>query len=391
MIANASTRQGEWTTQWQGAGEPVNSTQTTYQAQDPQYDDAYDSRTPRTLLDFTGSSELQPSDAEPGETLAGQGNPRDGYGNGRKGRRSASFNSASSGNSGPLKYPGQYDTASYIPTSESATAGYYPTFGGYRTEQATYAGTGELGYEYDLSQQASRMAITGNRPESQELTSEDIRQFSQTYRGNAPGKQPLTDIDESGNPGYGNSQDGLERQVISPKIIQGTRGDKEKLDPCENYVEQPVFKMLWVEPAGSNATNQTYLSEIRFGEQAYNNLRRFVVVKEGRDSCTCLPIYTYGKQGATKPGLTVEDHAIIYTGRKSPSPVLGEEAIDKEPIKVTADQGMELEALSRINFGKIYTVEHNVKVKNVGTVHATSIPKLLGYYRDTYFGDSSDI
>ncbi len=39
-----------------------------------------------------------------------------------------------------------------------------------------------------------------------------------------------------------------------------------------------------------------------------------------------------------------------------------------------------LDPLSRVNFGKMYTVEHNVKVKNIGLVASGSMAKLKRYY-----------
>ena len=70
-------------------------------------------------------------------------------------------------------------------------------------------------------------------------------------------------------------------------------------------------------------------------------------------------------------------HAIIYTGSEAPKP-LDTETTDRwdqllEPIRVTSHQKYEkLDPLSRINFYKIYNVEHNVKVYDFGQVHKDS-------------------
>jgi hypothetical protein len=54
----------------------------------------------------------------------------------------------------------------------------------------------------------------------------------------------------------------------------------------------------------------------------------------------------------------------------------------KAPIaveKASADQ--KLKPMSRINYRKLYTIEHNVKVMNVGRVTRESMAKLIGYWQ----------
>jgi hypothetical protein len=74
-------------------------------------------------------------------------------------------------------------------------------------------------------------------------------------------------------------------------------------------------------------------------------------------------------------------HAIIYTSREAPSPRRNEmprpnESGMLQPIRVkpkaTTDR---LDRLSRINFAKLYTVEHNVKVKEFGDVSKVRLLK----------------
>jgi hypothetical protein len=52
------------------------------------------------------------------------------------------------------------------------------------------------------------------------------------------------------------------------------------------------------------------------------------------------------------------------------------------PIAVEqASFDQRLDSMSRLNFKKIYTVEHNVEVMNVGKVTKESLPLLLCYWR----------
>jgi hypothetical protein len=85
------------------------------------------------------------------------------------------------------------------------------------------------------------------------------------------------------------------------------------------------------------------------------------------------PILTYGKQGTAKPGVKPEYHAIIHTSHKAPKELEGEKKLFKKPIRAIADSQREkLREESRVNYSKIYTVEHNVKVCFIGKIHPNS-------------------
>lgn len=48
-----------------------------------------------------------------------------------------------------------------------------------------------------------------------------------------------------------------------------------------------MFSVLFTEPLGSNATNREAdnVSIVKYGEQVFSQIRRFVVVKEARGFC----------------------------------------------------------------------------------------------------------
>ena len=100
------------------------------------------------------------------------------------------------------------------------------------------------------------------------------------------------------------------------------------------------------------------------------------------------PINTYNGQGVTKHGVSDEDkraHSIVYMTDTRPS-CLPEEKRDltKKPIAVEkASDDQKLDIMSRLNFKKIYTIEHNVKVMNVGKVTKDSLPILLKYWKQS--------
>jgi hypothetical protein len=81
-------------------------------------------------------------------------------------------------------------------------------------------------------------------------------------------------------------------------------------------------------------------------------------------------------------------HAIIYTSSAPPAEYwytasdnsIVRERLTKDPIKVRRDQKDpegDLGNRSRINYSKIYTIEHYVKVLNIGMVEENWIPTLL--------------
>jgi hypothetical protein len=93
---------------------------------------------------------------------------------------------------------------------------------------------------------------------------------------------------------------------------------------------------------------------------------------------------TYGNRGTAKPGVDAEDHAIIYTGSEIPRELPGEPKLLKKPIRVKLNSRREkLRPESRINFAKIYTVEHNVKVSFIGEIHEDSESNFFADFKHT--------
>jgi hypothetical protein len=83
------------------------------------------------------------------------------------------------------------------------------------------------------------------------------------------------------------------------------------------------------------------------------------------------PILTYGRQGCTKPGVKKIDHAVIYTGK--PPPEIKGENLPNKAIEVLPNTARDkLAPESRVNYSKLYTVEHNVKVHFIGRIADSS-------------------
>ncbi|KAF2685720.1 hypothetical protein K458DRAFT_248088, partial [Lentithecium fluviatile CBS 122367] len=136
-----------------------------------------------------------------------------------------------------------------------------------------------------------------------------------------------------------------------------------------------VFRVLWPELSGDRNENRTIATHPRFPtEKIFVKVRWFVVAREGNDCCTCLSIQTYRGRGV--PANKVKSHhAIMYTGDHPPPPLAPEyprgpyELGMGDPIRVIPYKPWErMNPVSRVNFTKLYTVEHNVKVHMFGYV-----------------------
>ena len=121
---------------------------------------------------------------------------------------------------------------------------------------------------------------------------------------------------------------------------------------------------------GSGGTEITV--QASFGERAHHKVRRFLIVSEkNKGHSICIPILTYGNQGVLKRGVHPEDHAVVYSSKSEGPYVLEREKglMTKHPIRVEViKETHKLDPLSRLNYAKLYTVEHNVKVLFIGKV-----------------------
>ncbi|KAI9741068.1 MAG: hypothetical protein M1834_002781 [Cirrosporium novae-zelandiae] len=163
-----------------------------------------------------------------------------------------------------------------------------------------------------------------------------------------------------------------------PKAIPDNRFHLME-NPKEFFTKGRVFAVQWSEPMGSNA--QMNASRV----SSFHEIRMFIVMKTKprRNHSICIPIHTYGNRGCLKPGLFPGDHSIIYTTPSPPSPLEGEELV-KDPIQVIPDDnGISLRRESRVNFGKVYTVEHNWKVSSIGKVHRDDRKIMNSYFIST--------
>jgi hypothetical protein len=165
-----------------------------------------------------------------------------------------------------------------------------------------------------------------------------------------------------------------------------------------------VFAVVWSEPLSESGSqsrphsrNSTpglpRISNDGFGTQMYSQKRRMIVVRCKRGCSWAVPICSYRHQGCFKPGIEVTAHAIAYMQgtqaqllrrtendgiqlRESIEPASGMNPIEIIP----ANSYQRLSTSSRINFSKVQTIEHMVKVQDIGVVSPRSLNDLLQYF-----------
>ncbi|KAM3065403.1 hypothetical protein ACMFMG_011475 [Clarireedia jacksonii] len=188
---------------------------------------------------------------------------------------------------------------------------------------------------------------------------------------------------------------------VAQQIPEGLHSGYRKIDkPARFFTLGRVFMMLWTEPAGRQpnpnmTVERSRFSEVILGSHAYSEIRRFVVIKPGKGHCLCSPIHTYRGRGTLKEGVNPKEHAAIYLKNKGVELLPGEKlTIEPFPLILENDKNVQIDISSRINFGKIYTVEHNVRVLNVGRIDPTSVPRLrqvFSFNPPTSAGDESEV
>ncbi|GAB7362831.1 hypothetical protein MBLNU230_g3134t1 [Neophaeotheca triangularis] len=225
--------------------------------------------------------------------------------------------------------------------------------------------------------------------------------LSRYYVTGGTSKQPLQTVYEKGPPQYLTDPQSYKSGVRPDKRIKGDDRDEkeyEQLDDCTRKEPNSffrvgrVFAMLHAEPHGTLIDNASSVTrDARFGERLYVTIRRFVTIRQGEKSCSAIPIFTYDYQGVGKRGVRKSDHAIIHTSRQPPqrlrgeAPGPGEDGMRPFPIKVDPFRRDELlHAVSRVNFAKVTTVEHNVKVKDCGLVNPDSITHLITQFQEVW-------
>ncbi|KND92090.1 hypothetical protein TOPH_03429 [Tolypocladium ophioglossoides CBS 100239] len=186
---------------------------------------------------------------------------------------------------------------------------------------------------------------------------------------------------ESSSAAYGAYYEDDDEGPPTPKAR--ITADEEMLDELDHRYRvehstkfQPgeIFKVHWSEPQGSGNEHAPSVSgrqeiQNRFGTKFFVGFRRFIVIANDLGHCTCVPILTYGGKGCKKKGVKPAKHGMIYERGHKVRPLEGEPKLGFPAVKVEmTEEGEKLSKESRVNYSKLVTVEHNVKVFFIGTV-----------------------
>ena len=140
--------------------------------------------------------------------------------------------------------------------------------------------------------------------------------------------------------------------------------------------------IFWVEPRGFSSPCSTGRSE------PYFETRRFIVIRSKRAHCLCLAVHTYRRKGTSKYGIVPDQHAAVIAEKDlEASTHLGEKKSNRDPIQIILEtKTLSIDATSTIDFTRVYTVEYNLPVRNIGRIR----PLDLALF-ETYFGHSVNI
>lgn len=89
------------------------------------------------------------------------------------------------------------------------------------------------------------------------------------------------------------------------------------------------------------------------------------------------------------PSCVAAEHAVIYLSGTSPMPFEGEvkKGMDRDPIEVEpVDNGVTLQPASRIRFGRTYTIDRDVEVKEIGLVIPEHMERVIRYWGEEQGG-----
>jgi len=85
-----------------------------------------------------------------------------------------------------------------------------------------------------------------------------------------------------------------------------------------------------------------------------------------------------------KRGCAASEHTIVHLTGSQPTYLPGEweRGMKKDPIEIEPTLASEtMEPASRLRFGKIHSIEWNVKVRDIGLVSRKHMSRLMRYYK----------
>ncbi|KAE8452693.1 hypothetical protein EG329_013952 [Mollisiaceae sp. DMI_Dod_QoI] len=288
-------------------------------------------------------------------------------------------------------YPRGFESEEALQAHREAVHRNIPQYEDTPQYEADYQDAPEWHSSTSYTPRTTNYGTTPSRPPSVH-TDPSVHMSSGSYyqQDNIPGKASSYQASTS-QPGLSNAEYSETRISSDSNGMADVLDPSFKIQPSSFFVPGRVFKILWSEPTnfkeGDYQDEEKINFQVAYGEYVYTTVRRFVVIRSFPGHSQCLPILTYGGQGVLKRGVRAEHHAQIYTSKFEPRNTSPEELglLTRRPIRIRPDSKSEnLDTMSRLNYAKVYTVEHNVKVVSVGRVTKTDEQILVKDFDDIH-------
>jgi hypothetical protein len=115
------------------------------------------------------------------------------------------------------------------------------------------------------------------------------------------------------------------------------------------------------------------------------------VIANDQGHCTCVPILTYNGKGCKKRGLKPQKHGIIHVQGQKARTLSDEPELGFPPVRMKMTASAEtLLKESRVNYSKLVTVEHNVKVYFIGRIISKDWPKVCDAVDQCWYEKDKD-
>jgi hypothetical protein len=95
-----------------------------------------------------------------------------------------------------------------------------------------------------------------------------------------------------------------------------------------------------------------------------------------------LPVHTYSGRATSKPGVNPDDHTALVRPGEAVVYAPGEAELKNTPLEIVIEnESVDFNPLSRLDFGKIYTIHFNWKVRTMGRIEPNSLKLLEEYFK----------
>ncbi|KAK2609209.1 hypothetical protein QQS21_002291 [Conoideocrella luteorostrata] len=163
-----------------------------------------------------------------------------------------------------------------------------------------------------------------------------------------------------------------------------------RIEHSSRFQPGEVFKVLWSEPqtssSGYRESRSSDVEDLTTAVDFNVGFRRLVTIANDQGHATCVPILTYSGSGCLKRGSKPAKHGIAYEAGKKAQLIKGEPKLGFPPVQIKlCVEGESIPKEARINYSKLLTIEHNIKVFFIGNVLAEDWPIVEQAVNDCWY------